>query len=144
LDHPVITDEVRRLLQGLNFAHVATLLPDGSPHAVTVWILLLEDDRVAFFTQPESRKARNVGRDPRVAISVTDRENPYRMGWLRGRVGETLTGEEALRVIDRLSEKYTGGPFPMRSGVVFIVDVERSSAMTLPFDPPGPPGHERG
>src|SRR4029077_14802781 len=98
LDRSMITDDVRPLLEGRNYAHVATLLPDGSPHSVAVWILVLDDDRVAFFTQPSSRKARNLERDPRVAISVTDRENPYRMAWLRGTVGETLTGEEALRV----------------------------------------------
>jgi hypothetical protein len=51
-------------------------------------------------------------------------------------VGETLTGEEALVVIDRLSHKYTGAPFPMRSGVVFLVDVERTWGMTLPFQAP--------
>jgi hypothetical protein len=55
---------------------------------------------------------------------------------LRGAVGETLTGEEALVVIDRLSHKYTGAPFPMRSGVVFLVDVERTWGMTLPFQAP--------
>jgi PPOX class probable F420-dependent enzyme len=132
----MITDEVRPLLEGVNFGHVATLLPDGSPHTVAVWLLLTDDDRVAFFTQPSSRKARNLERDPRVAISITDRANPYRMGWLRGSVGEMLEGEEALRVIDQLSDKYTGRPFPMRSGVVYLVDVERSSGMTLPFEAP--------
>jgi hypothetical protein len=58
------------------------------------------------------------------------------MGALRGAVGERLTGEEALEVIDRLSYKYTGAPFPMRSGVVFLVDVARTWAMTLPFQAP--------
>jgi PPOX class probable F420-dependent enzyme len=132
----MINDDVRPLLEGPNVAHVATLLPDGSPHSVAVWILLTEDDRVAFFTQPSSRKARNLERDPRVAISVTDRANPYSMGALRGAVGETLTGKEALEVIDQLSYKYTGAPFPMRSGVVFLVDVARTWAMTLPFQAP--------
>jgi PPOX class probable F420-dependent enzyme len=99
---------------------------------VTVWAGL-EDGRVAFFTQPQSRKARNLARDPRVAISVHDRDNPYRTGWVRGRVAETLEGDAALEVIDRLSRKYTGQDFPMRSGVVYLVEPERTGSMELPF-----------
>ncbi len=86
-----LTPEVRALLEGTNFAHVATLLPDGSPHSVPVWIGI-EDDRVVFFTQSGSRKARNLEADPRVAISVTDQKNPYRTGRIRGRVVATRTG----------------------------------------------------
>ena len=81
-----------------------------------------------------SHKARNLARDPRVAISVVDRDNPYAMGQARGRVAETLDGDAALEVIDRISHDYTGRPFPMRSGVVFLVDVEREWTMTLPFE----------
>ena len=60
-----IPEDVRPLLEGRNFAHVATLLPDGSPHSVPVWVGV-ENDRVVFFTQEGSRKARNVEQDPRV------------------------------------------------------------------------------
>ena len=127
-----LPDEVKEILDGRNFGHLASLLPDGSPHSVPVW-LLRDGDRVAFFTQPGSRKARNLARDGRVAISVTDAENPYRSAWLRGRVAETLEGLEALRVIDRIAEKYTGEPFPMRSGVVYLVEAERAAVITLPF-----------
>lgn len=112
--------------------HVATTLPDGGPHSVPVWVLR-EGDRIAFFTQTASRKARNLERDPRVAISVVDSANPYRSAHLRGRVAERLDGDEALAVIDRLSEKYTGAPFPMRSGVVYWVEIERARLVELPF-----------
>jgi len=125
-------DEVRRLLEAPNFAHLATVLPDGSPHSVPLWVRL-EGERIAFFTQPGSRKAQNLARDPRVALSLTDFENPYLSAWLRGRVVEELDGEEALEVIDRLSVKYTGEPFPMRSGIVFLLEVERSGYFALPF-----------
>lgn len=124
--------EVRELLEGANFGHLATVLPDGSPHAVPVWIGV-EDDHVVFFTQPQSRKARNLERDPRVAISLVDLDNPYRGAHLRGRVVRTLHGEEALEVIDRLSVKYTGEPFPLRSGVVYLVEPERARFTELPF-----------
>jgi PPOX class probable F420-dependent enzyme len=132
---PGIPDEVRALLEGRNFAHLATLLPDGSPHSVAVWIGA-QDGRVVFFTQPTSRKARNLERDPRVAVSLVDRDNPYSTAWLRGRVVETRTGEAALPTIDALSVRYTGRPFPMRSGTVFVVEVERAGTMRLPFSDP--------
>ena len=127
-----LPDEVRALLAAPNFAHLATLLPDGSPHSVAVWADV-EGDRLFFFTQPGSRKARNLARDGRVALSVVDRENPYRTAHVRGRVGETVEGEAALELIDRLARKFTGEPFPMRSGTVYLVDVERAGSMTLPF-----------
>jgi PPOX class probable F420-dependent enzyme len=132
---PGIPEDVRPLLEGRNFAHLATLLPDGAPHSVALWIGV-EGDRVVFFTQPTSRKARNLAGDPRLAISVVDRENPYRTAWLRGRVVETRTGEAALGTIDALSQRYTGAPFPMRTGTLFVAEVTRAGTMTLPFSDP--------
>lgn len=123
---------VRALLEQPNFVHVATLMPDGSPHSVPVWVGL-HGDRPAFFTQPTSQKARNLQRDPRVAMSVVDRENPYRTGRLRGVVAEVVTGDDALTIIDAISFSYTGASFPMRSGQVYLVDVKRSALMELPF-----------
>ena len=125
--------ELRELLERPNVVHVATLLPDGSPHSVPVWARL-EGERVAFFTQPSSRKARNLAADPRVAISIADRENPYWMGQARGRVAQTLEGAEALEVIHRIAYDYTGKPFPMESGIVYLVDVEHEHTMKLPFE----------
>ena len=124
--------EVREVFEGRNFGHLATTLPDGSPHTVAVWIGV-EGDHVVFFTQPGSRKARNLEREPRVAISLVDLENPYRSAQLRGRVVGTVEGAEALEIIDRLAVKYTGEPFPMRSGVVFLVEPERARETVLPF-----------
>jgi PPOX class probable F420-dependent enzyme len=111
---------------------VATLMPSGAPHSVAVWVGL-EGDRIAFFTQPQSQKARNLARDGRVAISITDHDNPYRTARIRGRLVDTLEGEDALKVIDGLSQRYTGAPFPMRSGVVFLVEPDHVGFMELPF-----------
>jgi PPOX class probable F420-dependent enzyme len=138
-----LSDDVRALFRGANFGHVATLMPSGAPHSVAVWVGIEEGDRVAFFTQPASQKARNLARDPRVAISITDHENPYRTARIRGRVVETLEGEAALQVIDRLSNRYTGQPFPMRSGTVYLVEPDRVGFMELPFADK-PHGRERG
>ena len=136
-----LSDEVRGLFEGANFGHVATVMPSGAPHSVAVWVGL-EGDRVVFFTQPASQKARNLARDPRVAISITDHENPYRTARIRGHLVDTVEGDAALEVIDRLSNRYTGQPFPMRSGVVFLIEPDRVGFMELPFDDT-PAGHER-
>jgi PPOX class probable F420-dependent enzyme len=136
-----LTPDVRELFEGANFGHVATLMPTGAPHSVAVWVGL-EGDRIAFFTQSASQKALNLHRDPRVAISITDHENPYRTARIRGRVAETLEGDAALEVIDRLSNRYTGKPFPMRNGVVFLVEPDRVGFMELPFEDT-PAGRER-
>jgi PPOX class probable F420-dependent enzyme len=130
-----LPDDVRALLDGRNFAHLATVLPDGAPHSVTVWVGI-EDGRPYFFTQEASRKARNLARDGRVAISIVDSANPYRTAWLRGEVAETRTEEAALELIDALSHKYTGGPFPMRSGVVYLIEPTLARMFELPFEPP--------
>lgn len=129
---PVLTDDVRALFDGPNYGHIATTLPDGSPHSVAVWVGRRED-RIVFFTQPTNRKARNLAADPRCAISITDHEDPYRTAQVRGRLVETIEGEEALEIIDAISQRYTGRPFPMRDGTVFVIEPERASFVALPF-----------
>jgi PPOX class probable F420-dependent enzyme len=126
-----LADDVRRFLDGANFAHLATVMPDGAPHAVPVWVGL-EGDRIAFLTHPRSRKARNLAADPRVAISITERDRPNAMAHIRGRVVEVLDGDEAWIVIDRLSGKYLGGPYPERvDRVVFLIEPEHAWAQTF-------------
>jgi PPOX class probable F420-dependent enzyme len=121
-----LPDDVRALFEGPNYAHVATLMPDGGPHSVPVWIAV-EAGRVAFLTSPGSRKARNLERDPRVAISVTAHDQPFTMAGVRGRVLERLEGDPAWEVIDRISHKYTGAPYPLRTDrVVFLVEPEHA------------------
>ena len=128
-----IPPEVRALFDGPNYGHVATLMPDGSPHSVAVWVGI-EDGRIVFFTQEASQKARNLMRDPRCAVSITDRENPYKTARVRGRLVATREGDAALEVMDRLAVKYTGQPFPMRSGVLYEIEPERVGYMELPFE----------
>jgi PPOX class probable F420-dependent enzyme len=121
-----LSPSVRELLDGANTAHLATLLPDGSPHSVPLWIGI-EGDKIAFLTGPGSRKARNVERDPRVSISITDRERPFTMAQIRGRVVERVDGDAAWAIIDRISAKYIGAPYPQRTGrVVYLVEPEHA------------------
>jgi PPOX class probable F420-dependent enzyme len=128
-----LAPEIRSVLDGRVFFHLATVAPDGSPHSVPVW-MLREDDRLAFFTQAGSRKAGHLRSDPRVSISVVDEADPYRNVHLRGRVAETVEGDEALAIIDRISHKYIGAPFPMRSGTVYWVEADSAKLTQLPFE----------
>jgi PPOX class probable F420-dependent enzyme len=130
-----LTAEVRGLLESANFAHVATVLPDGGPHTVPVWVDT-EGDRIVFFTQTGTRKARNLERDGRIAISLVDGANPYRTAQIRGRVVERRTGDDAEVVIERIARKFTGQPFPWRSpnSVLYVVEPERLRFMELPFE----------
>ena len=123
---------VGELFGGGHVVHLTTLRPDGAPQSRPVWTIVHEG-RVVFFTQPSSPKARDIAADPRVALSVADRRNSYRSAWLRGRVARVIEGDEALAIIDRISAAYTGKPFPMRSGHVFVVEPDAQGTMELPF-----------
>ena len=110
-----IPDDVRELFTAANYAHVATLMPDGSPHSVPVWTGL-EGDRVVFFTQTGSQKARNLERDPRVAISITDHDNPYCTARIRGRCHR--------RAADRCGAQ-------ARSGRIFQIDRRHAQPLAV-------------
>jgi PPOX class probable F420-dependent enzyme len=122
---------VRDLFAGPNFVHLATLLPDGSPHSVAIWADVHDDDHAVFFTGPTSRKARNLDRDPRLAMSLVDRDNPYRTAMLRGTLIERVDGAQGAALVDRISRKYTGKPFPFPSELAFVVEVTHSRLFSL-------------
>ena len=105
-----IPDSHADLLSKKGFAHVATLLPDGSPHSTVVWFDW-DGERVLFSSRIQSRKLRNLQRDTRASILITDPENPYRYLELRGRV-EQIDPDPEAKLADVLSEKYLGRPFP--------------------------------
>jgi PPOX class probable F420-dependent enzyme len=126
-----LPDDVRRLLDGPNYAHLATVMPDGGPHTVPLWVGL-EGNRIAFLTDPTSRKARNLAHDPRVALSSTERNDPHTMAQVRGRVTERLEGDAAWTIIDRLSQKYIGQPYPLRTDrVVFLIEPDHARAQSF-------------
>lgn len=130
-----MTDEVRALVEGRNFAYVASTRADGSPDVVPVWVTSV-GDRIAFFTQTTTSKARNLANDGRVAIAIADEANPYHAAHIRGRVVERRTDPAIWdEVIDPMAVKYTGEPFPFRpeTTVLCLVEVESAKARELPF-----------
>jgi PPOX class probable F420-dependent enzyme len=100
-----LPEGARAVLDGVNFATVATLEPDGSPQLSVVWVSR-EDDTVVFSTVRGRRKTRNMERDPRVAVLVLDHENPYSYLEVRGTV--TLSERGGRELIDALAGKYRG------------------------------------
>ena len=134
-----LSTEIMQLVDGTNFAHLATLLPDGSPHSDTVWVAR-EADRVVVCTSENTLKAKNTRRDPRVAISIVDFDDPYNEAQLRGRVVEHRPDPD-LKSADLVSRKYTGKPFPMRSPegrVALIIEIDKARHLKIPFkhEPP--------
>lgn len=104
----------RKLItEGKNFASVATLMPDGSPQVSVVWIDT--DGRHILFNTAKGRlKERNLRRDPRVALSIINSQNPYQEVMIRGRVVE-ITQDGADAHIDKLAKKYLGvDKYPFR------------------------------
>jgi PPOX class probable F420-dependent enzyme len=132
-----LSPEVRDLLSARNMAHVATLMPDGAPHVSPVWIAV-EGDRLAIFSARETLKVKNLRRDGRVAVSVCDERNPYRAAVIRGRVAEEIEGDEAVAIVDRMSRRYVGSDFPVRTAIVSFIEPERVRLQELPFEHPGP------
>jgi PPOX class probable F420-dependent enzyme len=132
-----LPDDVRELFAGRNYAHLATIGPKG-PTSVPIWIDV-DGDRLFFFTQSGSRKAKNIADDPRVALSIVDRDDPYRQADLRGRVVDRIDGDAALVLADRIARKYTGEPFPLRgeATVVYAIEADEARHTKLPFTDPG-------
>ena len=101
-----LPDSVKELIDGRTFASFATLMPDGSPHVVTTWVDR-DGDTVLINTIQGSQKQKNVSRDPRVALTVSDPKDAFNVAIIRGRVREvTLDGAEEH--IDRMAKKYLG------------------------------------
>ena len=86
------------------YAHIATLMRDGSPQVTPLWVETDGTD-ILINTATGRLKTRNMERDDRVALSVMGMENPFRCLWVRGRVKEIKPDND---LIDRLSLKYTG------------------------------------
>ena len=108
-----LTDKVRTLFDGRNFAVLSTLEPDGKPHSTVVWVARDGDDIVLALPKTR-RKTANLNRDPRAAVAIFDAANPYESAQVQGTA--TLEDDPNGTLIDQLSHKYTGGPYPGFAG----------------------------
>jgi PPOX class probable F420-dependent enzyme len=108
-----LTDKVRALFDDKNFAVLSTLEPDGKPHSTVVWVKRDGDD-LLFALPRNRRKTANLYRDPRVAVVIFDPASPYESVQVQGTA--SLQDDPDGKLIDELSHKYTGGPYPGFAG----------------------------
>ena len=99
-----VPKEFLDLFEKRAFGHLATLMPDGSPQVTPVWIDY-DGENLLVNTARGRQKDRNVARNPVVALSIQDPDNPYRYLQVRGRVTEIIT-EGADAHIDKMARKY--------------------------------------
>ena len=99
-----LTPGIRALFEGKNFGHLATIMPDGSPQVSVVWVDV-EGDNILVNTAEGRIKPRNVRRDPRVAISIYNQDEPYKSATIQGEVVE-VRSEGALENVHKLAKKY--------------------------------------
>ncbi len=102
-----LPDEIAAALDEKVFVHLATLNDDGSPQVSVVWAMR-DGDKVLVSTAEGRVKTANIARDPRVALSFTPPDQPYKNIVMQGRV--TKSAADGKWLIDALSEKYTGNP----------------------------------
>lgn len=108
-----LTEKVRTIFDGTNFAVLSTIEPDGKPHSTVVWVGRDGDDLL--FALPDTRrKTANLKRDPRAAVVIFDAASPYDSAQVQGTA--SLEDDPEGRLIDELSHKYTGGPYPGFAG----------------------------
>ena len=113
------------------FANLATLNPDGSPQVTPVWVDF-DGSHVIVNTARGRVKAKNLAREPRVALSIADPENPYRYLGLQGRVVE-MTEHGGDAHIDKMAKKYLGkDSYPARKAgeVRIVVKIEPDKVHT--------------
>ena len=101
----LLTDDDVALLEQPVIANLATVMADGSPQVTPVWVDT-DGETVLLNTAKGRVKYDNIAREPRVAVSVVDPQNPFRVVAVRGEA--QLIEEGADDHIDRLSQKYLG------------------------------------
>jgi PPOX class probable F420-dependent enzyme len=103
-----LPERARELIDGKNFATVATIQPDGAPQASVVWVKR-EDNYVLYSTVRHRRKYRNLVADPRTSLVIYEAADPYEYLEIRGT--SVITDDPEGALIEELSRKYTGEAF---------------------------------
>ncbi|MBJ7341539.1 PPOX class F420-dependent oxidoreductase [Mycolicibacterium sp.] len=109
-----LTEELMTLLRGPSMCYITTLMPDGSPQLTQLWVDT-DGEHIVINTVEGFQKLRNMQRDPRVAVAVSDPATPVRFVTVRGRVIDITTAGGAEH-IESLAQKYLGGPYPWYGG----------------------------
>jgi PPOX class probable F420-dependent enzyme len=128
----MIKEDYRDLLESTALAHIATVGPRGEPQVNPVWFGW-DGTHVRFSQTTGRQKYRNVQREPRIALSIVDPNNPYRYLEIRGRV-VAVEPDPELAFINSMAKKYLGQdryPWhrPQDERVVVVVEPERTTQM---------------
>jgi len=126
---------VKQLVDRPNFAHLATIMPDGSPHSAPVWIGR-ERGLLLIYTAASSLKGKKRWATPGCQFSMVDFDDPYLEVQMRGRVVERYSDPE-LRHFDAMSLKYVGKSWPYRdeeSLIALIIGLAKVRYSKQPFE----------
>lgn len=121
----ILPEALLALLRQPSPCFLATTMPDGSPQLTETWVDT-DGEHIVINTVEGFQKLKNIARDPRVAVAISDPADPFRYFQVRGRVIATTTTGGADH-IEALSRRYTGGPYPWYGGreqVRVIVTIE--------------------
>ncbi len=126
-----LPDELLALLRAPSTCYIATLMRDGSPQLTQVWVDT-DGEHVIVNSVDTHLKVRNLRRDPRVAVTISDPARPRRFFQVRGRAID-ITDEGGVESIERISHKYTGGPYSWWGGrdqvrVIITIEPEKISS----------------
>ena len=101
-------EDISKLFSGRNLVFIASLSKDNSPHVTPVWADMDEKEELVLINSFEgSAKVRNVRRDPRVALSIVETHNTYKMVSMKGKVVD-VTMNDADNHLHKLAKKYLG------------------------------------
>jgi PPOX class probable F420-dependent enzyme len=102
----ILTEPVIKIIKDKNFAFLGTIMKDGRPQVSPIWIDIDDNNNILLFNTAQGRiKHKNISRDPRVSLSLVDKNNPYSMVTIQGTVIEQTT-IGADEHIDKLAKKY--------------------------------------
>jgi PPOX class probable F420-dependent enzyme len=125
-----LTPELVALLETQVLSYIATTMPDGSPQLTQTWADT-DGESILINSVLTHQKVRNIQRDPRVAVALSHPKQPGFFYQVRGMV-TAVVEEGAVEHIEKLSQKYTGGPYPWYGGrdqvrVILVIEPNKIS-----------------
>jgi PPOX class probable F420-dependent enzyme len=127
-----LPDDLLALLAAPSICYIATTMPDGSPQLTQTWVDT-DGEHILINSVDGFQKIKNVARDPRVAVSIADSNNPSRYYQVRGRVLD-VSAEGGVEHIEKLAQRYLGTPYPWYGGrnqvrVIITIKADKISTM---------------
>lgn len=129
----MLDERLRALCKGENYGVLTTVFPDGRPQSQVMWVDC-DDDHVIVNTETHRAKYKNMQAEPRVTVTIWEKGDPTSYFEVRGRVADTIVGDEAKAHLDTLAQRHMKldeYPYPIVSQRV-IVRIEPERIVTFP------------